>query len=252
MEDGTLREGTFAHACRMMELIRFPGLVLKRTRESDVAVAASRVNALLQRLLEPLRRRPKKLLDPLRRYWASILLIIVPMVLAAIYYGLIISDIYISESQFVIRQQEKNKMPSSLGMFLQSAGMVTLRGGPYPVTYPRKTRKDRGGLHSFRYRPDGGGSVVFCVVVDAMAAPPGDDALNAFVVHNPALSAQERQQTGTAWGKVTGRFTLRTMIPGRPGQPEDAALREILSRGRSHSTIPRLRPRLTVWRRLIT
>ena len=109
----------------MMELIRFPGLVLKRTRESDVAVAASRVNALLQRLLELLRRRPKKLLDPLRRYWASILLIIVPMVLAAIYYGLIISDIYISESQFVIRQQEKNKMPSSLGMFLQSAGMTS-------------------------------------------------------------------------------------------------------------------------------
>jgi len=109
----------------MMELIRFPGFVLKRTSEGDVAEAVARGNALLQRLLEPFRRRPKKLLDLLGRYWASILLLIVPMVLAAIYYGFIASDIYISESQFVIRQQERNKMPSSLGMFLQSVGMTS-------------------------------------------------------------------------------------------------------------------------------
>jgi len=109
----------------MMELIRFPGLVLKRTRESDVAAAAPRVNALLQRLLEPLRHKPKKLLDPLRRYWPSLLLLVVPMILASIYYGFIASDIYISEAKFVIRQPEKSKIPSSLGMFLQSAGMTS-------------------------------------------------------------------------------------------------------------------------------
>lgn len=49
------------------------------------------------------------------------LVVLLPLAVATIYYGLIASDVYISESQFVIRTPEKPTL-SPLGAILQSAG----------------------------------------------------------------------------------------------------------------------------------
>jgi len=59
-------------------------------------------------------------------------LVVLPTILATIYYGFMASDIYISNSSFVIRQPEKDKM-TSLGMFLQSAGLTSSKDEVYSV-----------------------------------------------------------------------------------------------------------------------
>lgn len=50
-----------------------------------------------------------------------LLTVIVPTVLAALYYGLLASDVYISESRFVVRSPEK-PAASGIGVILKSAG----------------------------------------------------------------------------------------------------------------------------------
>jgi capsular polysaccharide transport system permease protein len=52
-----------------------------------------------------------KVKDWLRRHWMFHVLVLVPTLLAAVYFGLIASDLYISESRFVIRQPEKKTSP---------------------------------------------------------------------------------------------------------------------------------------------
>lgn len=53
-----------------------------------------------------------------------IVTVIVPTLLAVLYFGIIASDVYISESQFVIRSPDK-KMPSALDSLFRTSGMST-------------------------------------------------------------------------------------------------------------------------------
>ena len=53
--------------------------------------------------------------------WLFLLAVILPTTLAIIYYGLLASDVYISESRFVIRSPEK-PASSGLGIILKTAG----------------------------------------------------------------------------------------------------------------------------------
>lgn len=64
--------------------------------------------------LTRLRRRPS---------WLFTLTVIVPGLFSALYFGLLASDVYVSESQFVVRSPEK-PAASGLGMLLQSAGFA--------------------------------------------------------------------------------------------------------------------------------
>lgn len=73
-----------------------------------------------------------KVKDWLRRHWMFHVLVLVPTLLAAVYFGLIASDLYISESRFVIRQPEKKTL-SSLGQFLQSAGMTSSQSETFTI-----------------------------------------------------------------------------------------------------------------------
>lgn len=58
-----------------------------------------------------------------KRRW-FVLFVIVPTVLAAIYYGLIASDIYVSESRFVIKSpDQKRPQLSSLANLIQTTGL---------------------------------------------------------------------------------------------------------------------------------
>lgn len=58
------------------------------------------------------RRRPSRL------FTATV---VIPVALSSIYFGLLASDVYVSESQFVVRSPEKSA-PTGLGVLLQNAG----------------------------------------------------------------------------------------------------------------------------------
>ena len=58
--------------------------------------------------------------------------VVVPTLIASIYYGMIASDIYISESQFVVRAPDKPTI-SGLGAMLQSTGLSSAHDDVYTV-----------------------------------------------------------------------------------------------------------------------
>jgi capsular polysaccharide transport system permease protein len=51
------------------------------------------------------------------------LIVLLPTVFSLFYYGLFASDVYISESKFVIRSPEKST-PSAIGLLLKGAGFT--------------------------------------------------------------------------------------------------------------------------------
>lgn len=61
-----------------------------------------------------------------------LLVVVMPVFITSIYYLLIASDVYVSETRFVVRQPEKKNL-SSLGVFLQSAGITSARDEAFTV-----------------------------------------------------------------------------------------------------------------------
>ncbi|WP_228770988.1 hypothetical protein [Cupriavidus sp. U2] len=59
--------------------------------------------------------------------------VIIPTILATVYYGLIASDVYISESRFVVRSPEKESQASLVGALLQSTGFSRSQDDIYAV-----------------------------------------------------------------------------------------------------------------------
>jgi capsular polysaccharide transport system permease protein len=68
----------------------------------------------------------------IKKYRLFIATVIVPTLIASIYYGMIASDIYISESQFVVRSPEKPSV-SGFGAMLQGAGIIKSQDDSYMV-----------------------------------------------------------------------------------------------------------------------
>ena len=65
-------------------------------------------------------RRPRWLPDR-RVNWLFLITVVIPTSLAVIYYGVLASDVYVSESQFVVRSPDK-PAASGLGVLLKSVG----------------------------------------------------------------------------------------------------------------------------------
>jgi len=59
--------------------------------------------------------------------------VVVPTLLAAIYFGLIASDIYISESRFMVRSPQKPVSAGALGSLLQGSGLARTLDDQYAV-----------------------------------------------------------------------------------------------------------------------
>ena len=76
------------------------------------------------------RRALKKRLSRINRLF--LLTVVVPTVLATIYFGLIASDVYVSESRFVVRSPDK-QMGSGLGALLKGAGFSRAQDDSYTV-----------------------------------------------------------------------------------------------------------------------
>jgi capsular polysaccharide transport system permease protein len=58
--------------------------------------------------------------------------VVVPTMVASVYYGLIASDVYISESHFIVRSQQR-QAPTGLGALLQSSGLARSQDDTYSV-----------------------------------------------------------------------------------------------------------------------
>lgn len=61
-----------------------------------------------------------------------LLTVLVPTTISIVYFGLITSDVYISESRFVVRSPQR-QAPSGLGIFLQGAGFSRSQDDTYSV-----------------------------------------------------------------------------------------------------------------------
>ena len=59
--------------------------------------------------------------ERMRKHWLFIATVVVPTALAIVYYGLLASDVYVSQSQFVVRSPDK-PAASGLGILLKSVG----------------------------------------------------------------------------------------------------------------------------------
>ena len=64
--------------------------------------------------------------------WLFILTVVVPTLLSVIYFGFIASDVYISESRFVVRSPER-QTASPLGMFIKGSGFSRSQDDTYTV-----------------------------------------------------------------------------------------------------------------------
>jgi capsular polysaccharide transport system permease protein len=76
------------------------------------------------------RRALKKRLSRINRLF--LLTVVVPTVLATLYFGLIASDVYVSESRFVVRSPDK-QMGSGLGALLKGAGFSRAQDDSFTV-----------------------------------------------------------------------------------------------------------------------
>jgi capsular polysaccharide transport system permease protein len=59
-------------------------------------------------------------------------LVVVPTVLAAVYYGFLAQDVYLSESQFIVRTVQR-QMPTGIGSLLQGTGLTQASNDVYSV-----------------------------------------------------------------------------------------------------------------------
>jgi capsular polysaccharide transport system permease protein len=84
----------------------------------------------LSRIIEPMLRR---FMDRLKGINSLFLLIVVlPTVLACLYFGVFASDVFISESRFVVRSPQKQST-TGLGAILQGAGFTRSQDDTYTV-----------------------------------------------------------------------------------------------------------------------
>lgn len=65
--------------------------------------------------------------------WPFLLIVIVPTLLAAIYYLLIAAPRYVSEAQFIVRAPSGGSQPSSLGVALQGVGLASTQTDAFAV-----------------------------------------------------------------------------------------------------------------------
>jgi capsular polysaccharide transport system permease protein len=68
-----------------------------------------------------------------RENYLLLLIVIAPTLIATLYYGLIASDVYVSESRFVVRAQQKQPSPNLLGSLLQGGALGNSASDAYPV-----------------------------------------------------------------------------------------------------------------------
>ena len=83
---------------------------------------------------QPPAEKPSRLEALVRRIDRIFMLtVLLPTLVAAIYFGLIASDVYISEARFVVRNPQRQSVTSGLGSLLQGTGFARSQDDTYSV-----------------------------------------------------------------------------------------------------------------------
>jgi len=69
----------------------------------------------------------------LRRHWLFIVMVMVPTIASVMYYGLIASPTYVSESRFLVRSPQHQTSSSFVGALLQTSGLSHAQDDTYSV-----------------------------------------------------------------------------------------------------------------------
>ena len=64
-----------------------------------------------------------RLLTALRRRLLFLVVVVLPTTAATVYYGFLASDVYVSESRFVIRSAQRQSSAGGIGALLQNTGL---------------------------------------------------------------------------------------------------------------------------------
>lgn len=93
--------------------------------------------------------------------------VLIPTLLASVYYGLIASDVYISESRFVVRSSQRQSQVGGIGALLQSTGFS-------------RSQDDTYSVHDFVLSRDALRDLLKQVDVKKALQPDAIDAVNRF------------------------------------------------------------------------
>jgi capsular polysaccharide transport system permease protein len=89
---------------------------------------------LLFTSIKPPLQRVQRVLQAVRRVNVLFLVtVVVPVTVAAVYYGMVASDIYVSESRFVLRSQQQQQSSGLLGNLISGVGMSKAQDEAYTV-----------------------------------------------------------------------------------------------------------------------
>src|SRR5579859_3983529 len=69
----------------------------------------------------------------LKKHLMLVLTVIAPTLLASVYYGLIASDVYLSESRFVVRSPDQHGQGGIVNQLLQGTGLSRAQDDTYSV-----------------------------------------------------------------------------------------------------------------------
>ena len=69
----------------------------------------------------------------IRRHWLFVAMVAAPTVAAVLYYGLVASDVYVSESRFLVRSPQHQTPSGLVGQLLQSSGFSHSQDDTYAV-----------------------------------------------------------------------------------------------------------------------
>jgi len=69
----------------------------------------------------------------IRRHWLFVAMVAVPTVVAVLYYGLVASGVYVSESRFLVRSPQHQTPSGLVGQLLQSSGISHSQDDTYAV-----------------------------------------------------------------------------------------------------------------------
>ncbi|MFM0355271.1 hypothetical protein PQR12_17405 [Paraburkholderia nemoris] len=86
------------------------------------------------------------------------LTVVVPTTIAVVYFGLIASDIYVSESRFVVRSAQRQSQTSVVGALLEGSGFSRAQDDTYPVIDYIQSRDALKELNQHNYIADAYGN----------------------------------------------------------------------------------------------
>ncbi|MCR5891527.1 MULTISPECIES: hypothetical protein [Burkholderia] len=100
----------------------------------------------------PLRSPQKGLFERIKKINPLLAItVVLPTAIATLYFGLIASDIYVSESRFVVRSPQRTAQTSVVGALLQGSGLSGADASTYPVLDYIRSRDALQELNQDKY-----------------------------------------------------------------------------------------------------